>query len=449
MRNFVLVFCFLFSTTLFANSVAIIDSGTDLDHEALSAVKWINPNEIAGNDVDDDGNEYIDDIFGWNFAEKNNQIIDMKHVGTFGKDVYTFFEVQGKYIRGTATEEEIKWMKAKIQDEAFRKELGKFGNFMHGTHVAGISAKGNKSKIMGLKLIPTGDSVGAMIDNFKKNYPVLKDARNDFLVIMLLGFIADQNAKMLVTVGKYVNSVKANVANCSFGTSMAIARMITRQVLAQFGNENPTDEEVDKFAKQFMNDLITKSAEFIESAPNTLFVIAAGNDGTNNSVDPASPANIKKNNSITVAATMDRDKLASFSSYSKELVELAAPGVTIMSAIPGTEYLEVSGTSQASPDVANVAAAILEVNPQLAPINVKKVLMDTVDKKDWLKEYVKSGGIVNKERAIQAARNSMRMPLADAILAAREDVADIKGSGKLRGIDENLLYVIPLQSPIF
>ncbi len=47
--------------------VAIIDSGTDVDHEDLQGRLWTNAGEIAGNGVDDDGNGYADDVHGWNF----------------------------------------------------------------------------------------------------------------------------------------------------------------------------------------------------------------------------------------------------------------------------------------------------------------------------------------------------------------------------------------------
>jgi len=47
--------------------VAIIDSGVDIDHEDLSAEIWTNADEVPGNDVDDDGNGYVDDVHGWNF----------------------------------------------------------------------------------------------------------------------------------------------------------------------------------------------------------------------------------------------------------------------------------------------------------------------------------------------------------------------------------------------
>ena len=47
--------------------VAVIDSGIDIEHEDLKNVMWVNPKEIAGNNIDDDKNGYIDDIHGWNF----------------------------------------------------------------------------------------------------------------------------------------------------------------------------------------------------------------------------------------------------------------------------------------------------------------------------------------------------------------------------------------------
>jgi len=47
--------------------VAIIDSGVDVEHEDLKANIWVNKGEIPDNGIDDDGNGYVDDIYGWNF----------------------------------------------------------------------------------------------------------------------------------------------------------------------------------------------------------------------------------------------------------------------------------------------------------------------------------------------------------------------------------------------
>lgn len=47
--------------------VAVLDSGIDTTHEDLKPVLWRNPKEIPGNNKDDDGNGYVDDVYGWNF----------------------------------------------------------------------------------------------------------------------------------------------------------------------------------------------------------------------------------------------------------------------------------------------------------------------------------------------------------------------------------------------
>jgi subtilisin family serine protease len=53
---------------------AVIDTGIDLSHPDLAANAWTNPNEIAGNNVDDDGNGYIDDVNGWNFYSDEGKV---------------------------------------------------------------------------------------------------------------------------------------------------------------------------------------------------------------------------------------------------------------------------------------------------------------------------------------------------------------------------------------
>ena len=87
-------------------------------------------------------------------------------------------------------------------------------------------------------------------------------------------------------------------------------------------------------------------------------------------------------------------------------MDIAAPGVAIKSSAPGGRYVSMSGTSQAAPYVSNIATSIMEINPLLTPSDVKKILMKTVDKKSFLRGKVKSGGIVNKERALYAAQES-------------------------------------------
>ncbi len=54
--------------------VAVIDTGVDINHADLKNNIWKNSKEIPDNKLDDDRNGYIDDVYGWNFVEQNNDV---------------------------------------------------------------------------------------------------------------------------------------------------------------------------------------------------------------------------------------------------------------------------------------------------------------------------------------------------------------------------------------
>jgi len=70
----------LILTTSFAqaSTIAVVDSGVDYKHQFLAPQMWTNAGEIADNGRDEDRNGYQDDVYGWNFAESNSQVIDFK-----------------------------------------------------------------------------------------------------------------------------------------------------------------------------------------------------------------------------------------------------------------------------------------------------------------------------------------------------------------------------------
>lgn len=53
--------------------VAVIDTGIDYTHPELANALWVNPGEVPGDGIDNDGNGYVDDIYGWDFYYGNNQ----------------------------------------------------------------------------------------------------------------------------------------------------------------------------------------------------------------------------------------------------------------------------------------------------------------------------------------------------------------------------------------
>jgi subtilisin family serine protease len=98
--------------------VAITDTGVDIGHQDLTANIWTNPNETAGNGVDDDGNGLIDDINGWNFKDDNptlfNSISGDFH-GTFTTGIIGAVGNNGIGVTGVAWQ--VKLMPLKFISE--------------------------------------------------------------------------------------------------------------------------------------------------------------------------------------------------------------------------------------------------------------------------------------------------------------------------------------------
>ena len=137
------------------------------------------------------------------------------------------------------------------------------------------------------------------------------------------------------------------------------------------------------------------------NANNMLFVASAGNDSTNNDVTPRYPASYTAPNVIAVAATDNRDTLATFSNYGLTSVHLAAPGVNVLSTTPGDLYQYMSGTSMAAPHVSGAAALVLSRCP-INTATLKTTLLSTVDAIPLLAGRVVTGGRLNVDAAIRS-----------------------------------------------
>lgn len=429
-----------------ASTIAIIDSGNDFKHQDLVSKAWTNPLEIPDNQRDEDRNGYPDDVNGWNFAETNNQLIDYQYSYSYTEDTKKFFEIQLKSFLGTLTQADRDWYKEKIKDEKFIKTLTVFGNWMHGTHVTGIAAKNSPdAKMVGIKLIPTVQKLPGQFTNEKAGSPV-KDALLKGALILL----AQQQAILFQDIGRYVHNTRADVVNGSFGTPYAAIEALIGTIFETFYKRKATPEEAKKFAMLFLNTQLTEMKKFLAAAPNTLFVFAAGNDGSNNDIYPSTPTNVVADNKISVAASIADQSLANFSNFGVANVDVAAPGVGIISAIPEGHYMAVSGTSQAAPYVANIAGMVKDTNSKLGFREIKRIILETVDFKPWLQGKVRTSGLVNRDRAIRAALLSRSMDITKAIAQSKLDILEKTSNDKLMApkyfqVPKEL--VLPLPNP--
>ncbi len=242
--------------------VAVIDSGIRYSHRDLTNQMWRNPGESGGgketNGLDDDGNGYVDDVFGINARDGSGNPMD----------------VDG-----------------------------------HGTHVAG--------------------TIGAAANDGNPHVGVAWNVR-----LMACKFLSPSGSTSdAIECIDYAVSKGAKILNNSWGGGGF---------------------------SQALYDSINNAR-----SKGVLFVAAAGNDGTDNDISPHYPSNYNLDNVVSVAALTREDKLASFSNFGRNTVDLGAPGLAIYScwATSDTAYNTIAGTSMATPHVSGVAALILSRFP--------------------------------------------------------------------------------------
>ncbi|MGD9215640.1 MAG: S8 family serine peptidase [Desulfobacteraceae bacterium] len=211
--------------------VAVVDTGCDIQHPDLAANIWYNSDEIPGDGIDNDRNGYIDDVFGWDFADNDNNPYDASG---------------------------------------------------HGTHVAGL--------------------IAAVGDNDRGIAGVAWQARI-MPVRAMNGFDVGTTADAIDAI-EYAVDNGAKIINCSWGGS---------------GFSYALRHVIDN--------------------ADALFVCASGNNGQNADTNAYYPAGYDSPNIISVAATDQMDQLAWFSNYGTATVDVAAPGVRVLSLDNGRKNL--------------------------------------------------------------------------------------------------------------
>ena len=299
--------------------VALVDTGIDYTHEDLAGRIWTNTDEIPGNGIDDDGNGYVDDVYGWNFYSGTNDV----YVGTE--------DAHGTHGAGTIA-----------------------ANAGNGVGIAGI-VQSDHVKVMAVKALGGSDGSGTTAS--------------------------------IIQAIQYAEANGAQICNLSLGSSQndpALYRTI--------------------------------------ASSKMLFVVAAGNDGTDLETAPSYPASYDLDNLIAVANIRYDGELDPTSSYGAASVDLAAPGSYILSTTPGNTYSYMTGTSMAAPMVSAAAAMVYSAFPKATLADVKDILLASVHKLDSLTGRTATGGMLDLGAAMAgAATASTGRAWAEPDLAAYTD----------------------------
>ncbi|HWH51038.1 MAG TPA: S8 family peptidase [Gemmatimonadaceae bacterium] len=418
--------------------VAIIDNGIDTSQVDLRANLWTNPKERPGNGKDDDGNGYADDIHGWNFIGGKNG--DDVHFDTF-EVTRQYAACHGKPAAGgqPAITDAARCAQIDAAYEKQRDEINKnLSTYREIDNVLKqivpllqMAAKTDsltpdrvraiqmtnpqiaQARQIYLELAAEGASPSVIEDGLKSIEGQAKYSLDpSFNPRTVVGDnyadpterhygnpdVMGQDPKHGTHVAGIIGAVQHNGIGVD-GIAPAVKLMMLRVV--------PDGDERDKDIGNAIHYAVDNGAQIISmsfgkpyspykstvddavkyaDAHGVLMVHAAGNDGADLSKGKNFPTPVylsggKPATWIEVGASSWKggDSLAaSFSNWGKNEVDVFAPGVDILSTVPGNQYERDSGTSMAAPVVSGLAALIMDFYPNLTATDVKQIITSTV-----------------------------------------------------------------------
>ncbi|WP_052736658.1 S8 family serine peptidase [Aquincola tertiaricarbonis] len=234
------------------------------------------------------------------------------------------------------------------------EQIGLAGNYEHGTHVAGIAMAGNP----GARLLVARIEFGWTLKPDPCPSRELSERDAQAAQAYVDYFKQHQVRVVNMSWGGNVNAIENDLEQCGLGKTPEERKATARELF-----------EIGKAG-------LTKA---FASAPDILFVTAAGNSNSDASFVEDIPAGIVLPNLLTVGAVDRAGDEAPFTSYGPT-VKVHANGYQVESFLPGGDRVALSGTSMASPQVANLAAKMLAVNPSLTPGRLIELIVGTAER---------------------------------------------------------------------
>jgi hypothetical protein len=240
------------------------------------------------------------------------------------------------------------------QVKAFQEDLGLASLYTHGTHVAGIAVDGN----------PFARVHAATMLWEHRSEPVRPTEE-----------MSRRTAAAYRAIVQQFREQKLRVVNMSwrYGANAYEGSLAWHNVGA-------TPEERKQLARRLFDIERTALREAIASAPEILFVAGSGNEDNSADFEDYIPAGLQLPNLLTVGAVDRAGEETSFSTFGRTVV-LHANGFEVESLLPGGDRAKFSGTSMASPQVANAAAKFFALNPALTVAQVREALLQGADRR--------------------------------------------------------------------
>ena len=418
--------------------VAVIDGGIDTAHVGLKANLWTNPKEVAGNGRDDDNNGYADDVRGWNFIggrdgksvhEDNLEVTRLyARCSNAGNGTTPRLPAPDAATCKRATEE---FEKERTETQQLAQQVDQISTVL--TRVNEIlrrsmntdsltrtkvtayqpaDAQGQQAKAMWLRLADAGITENEIteakkdIDNKTKfglnpSFDPRSIVGDDYANTSERRYgnadVMGPDAKHGTHVAGIIGAVRGTQGGID-GIAPNVKLMMIRTVpdgderdkdvanAIRYAVDNGAQVINMSFGKGFSPEkaVVDEAVKYADSK-GVLMVHAAGNDGENLAEKPSFPTPAylgggRPNNWIEVGASSWKrlDSLAAnFSNYGKAQVDVFAPGVDILSTVPGGTYERQSGTSMAAPVVSGLAALLMSYYPNLSAADVKRILIES------------------------------------------------------------------------